>query len=351
LSRKLENSFMRGITLLICTYNGAKRLPETMRHLAAQQTTGDFAWEIVLVSNASTDDTLTAAPKIWAALGTPAPLRLFDEPRVGKENALVKGLDEAAYECICIVDDDNWLYPDYISRVMAIMDVHPQIGVLGGYAEGAFEVTPPVWFEQFKSYYAVGAQATRSGPITQPRAYIYGAGSVIRRSGWQHLRANGFAFTTSTKRGKIIVSGEDVELGNALKLAGYQLWYDEGLRLRHFMYKERLNWPYLQRMARGASASAPTELVYEYLIDMPEMDWSIFHQRYLRDVAWLGRHLLGRHRHNSHHTGYTGIAWNVNKFRSMLNGRHDIERIFSQTKKLQQALRANPSPVQQLGNK
>ncbi|RZK11267.1 MAG: glycosyltransferase family 2 protein, partial [Hymenobacter sp.] len=78
-----------GLTILICTYNGATRLPETLRHAAAQQVPPGVDWEVLVVSNASTDDTLAAAPRLWAALGQPAPLRVLNEPKPGKENALI----------------------------------------------------------------------------------------------------------------------------------------------------------------------------------------------------------------------------------------------------------------------
>lgn len=340
-----------GISILICAYNGAKRLPETLRYIAAQEVPVGLKWEVVLVNNASTDDTLIAAPRTWTELGAPAPLRLLDELQPGKENALVRGFDAANYEYICIVDDDNWLYSDYIAQVASIMQKHPQIGILGAFAEGVFEVEAPAWFEQFQAYYAVGPQANQSGPLHQLEAYVYGAGSVVRRSGWRYLRANGFVFTTSTKRGKVIVSGEDVELGNALRLAGYELWYDERLRLRHYMYKERLTWNYLRRIAHGAVAAALTGLVYYQLYRQPELSLADFRLHYLRGVAWLSRDVLVRptallsyvrHRHDQQHRQTLSTLHRLNKLRLMLSRRHEAERIFLQVKKMQASFRINP---------
>ena len=348
---------MKGVTILICTYNGAKRLFETLRCIAAQQIPGGLNWEVLVVSNASIDDTLAIAPRLWAELGAPAPLRLLDEPRPGKENALVRGFDEAGYEYICIVDDDNWLYDDYVARVVSVMQERPQIGILGACAEGAFEIEPPTWFKQFQAYYAVGPQAAQSGPLHQLEAYIYGAGSVVRRSGWRYLRDNGFVFTTSTKRGKVIVSGEDVELGNALRLAGYELWYDAGLRLRHFMYKERLTWAYLRRIAQGAVASALTGLVYYQLYREPGLNLAAFRMHYLRGLAWLGRDIMRRpaallsyirHRHDEQHRRTFGALHGLSKLKLMLGGRRDAERIFLQVKKMQANFRENPVPIRRL---
>src|SRR5690348_8092021 len=71
-----------GISVVICTYNGAERLPQTLAHLAAQEDTGTIAWEVLVVDNASTDDTAEVARRCWPA-DAPAPLRVVGEPRMG----------------------------------------------------------------------------------------------------------------------------------------------------------------------------------------------------------------------------------------------------------------------------
>jgi hypothetical protein len=38
-----------GVSVVICTHNGAARLPQTLAHLAAQKDTGGVAWKAVLV--------------------------------------------------------------------------------------------------------------------------------------------------------------------------------------------------------------------------------------------------------------------------------------------------------------
>lgn len=350
---------MHGVTILVCTYNGAARLPETLGHVARQYVPAGVQWEVLLVSNASTDDTLALAPRLWAELGGVTALKVLDESRPGKENALVRGFDEARYECICIVDDDNWLYPDYLAQVVRVMGEHPEIGVLGARAEGAFEVPPPPWFERFQAVYAVGAQAPGNGPLNAPDAYLYGAGSVVRRSGWRHLRANGFEFSTSTKRGKIIVSGEDVELGDALRLVGYSLWYDDSLRLRHYMYKERLTWEYLLRIGRGTASSGLTSLVYYFLHREPTLDAVAFARRYNRWLAWLSWQVLRRpgnllsllpgQAKESQPDTFDALRL-LYRLRMGLTRRQEAERIFSNVKALQQRLQAHPANIIALAN-
>ena len=335
---------MNGLTFLICTYNGAVRLPQTMAHLAAQQVPAGVAWEVLLVSNASTDDTLSAGPRLWAELGAPTTLRVLDEPQTGKEHALVKGFNEACYESICIVDDDNWLAPDYLVQVVAIMDEHPEIGILGGRAEGAFEVTPPAWFNQFEGVFAVGPQAKQPGPLRATEAYLYGAGSVVRRSAWQRLCAADFKFTSTSRRGKVLSGGEDLELGYAIRIAGYELWYDDRLRFKHFMYKERLTWSYMRRIGQG-TVFGMTSIVYYFLLREPDLQLRGFQRRYYRWVLWLVWQLVRQpkrlltymlHAHDEAYPDTFNTMRELYTLRGALTGRAEACRIFGLVKALQQ---------------
>ena len=64
-----------GVSFLLCTYNGANRLAETLACLAAQDAPAGIPWEIVFVDNASTDGSAIVAQEFWEGLGAPAPLR------------------------------------------------------------------------------------------------------------------------------------------------------------------------------------------------------------------------------------------------------------------------------------
>jgi len=279
---------MNGLSLIICTYNGSQRLALTLKYIAEQKVADFILWEVLIISNASTDNTLVVAKEIWQQIGVEVPFRVEIENKPGKENAIVKGFELAQYEFMSIVDDDNWLAPEYVNTAYKVMSAQPSIGILGARAIGEFEVPPPKWFKQFEAVYAVGHQSNGlSGPLKQFEGYIYGAGSVTRKSAWQKLLDHGFEFTTSTKRGKILVSGEDIEVGDAMQLAGYTLWYEKNLTFKHFMYKERLTWPYLLRIGKGTASSGLTSTVYYFIFRHPEIDEKKFRYLYWKRLIWL----------------------------------------------------------------
>ena len=55
------------ISVVICCHNSAAVLPPTLMHLAAQIVDPSVQWEVVVIDNASTDDTVQVATRAWPA--------------------------------------------------------------------------------------------------------------------------------------------------------------------------------------------------------------------------------------------------------------------------------------------
>src|SRR5688572_17458797 len=178
-----------GVSVVICTYNGAKLLPETLRHLALQKVRPNIPWEVILVNNASTDNTPEVAEQEWKSFQVPVPFSLLYQPKPGLTFAREMALDNARFEFVLFCDDDNWLNPNYINLAYDIMVQHPKIGVLGGHGNLVFESTPPSWAQHHRMF-ASGAQSVVSGKVIQN--VVYGAGCIIRRSALNMLTQAGF---------------------------------------------------------------------------------------------------------------------------------------------------------------
>lgn len=242
------------ISVVLPCHNAAARLQQTLAHVAAQQVPDGLEWEVVLVDNASTDGTPQAALNSWPA-SAPVPLRVVHEPRIGLKNAHLRGFAEAQYEIISFVEDDNWVCSEWLRMVADVMSQHPEVGACGGYNEAVCEVSPPHWFERFCGGYAIGAQGETSGDITRTRGFLWGAGLTVRQSAWRSLVDRGFRPLLEDRQGTRLTSGGDSEICYALRLAGWRLWYERRLHLRHFLLAHRLNWTYLRRLHRGFGAS------------------------------------------------------------------------------------------------
>ncbi|MEW6736711.1 MAG: glycosyltransferase [Acidobacteriota bacterium] len=243
-----------GVSVVICCYNSAARLPKTLVHLAAQQVDADITWEVIVIDNASTDNTAKVAEASWPQ-DSPAPLRVVYESQQGLSHARRRGFAEAKYEIVSMVDDDNWVCPVWVQVIAELMAEHPEVGACGGINEAVCEITPPGWFEELKGMYAVGPQGQARGDVTISRGLLWGAGMSVRKSAWRQLIDNGFHSLAVDRQGASLLSGGDTELCLALRLAGWHLWFEPRLHLYHFLPQGRLNWVYLRRLYHGSGAS------------------------------------------------------------------------------------------------
>ncbi len=245
-----------GVSVVICCHNSAKRLPETLRHLSAQQVSRNIPWEILVIDNASTDETAEVARRCWPA-DSSAPLRVGLEPRLGIGNARFKSFTEAQYEIIGFIDDDNWVAPNWVESVADFFERHPEASAVGGPSRAAFETPPPKWFSLVSPCYAIGDQHRFAGDITdQPGTLLWTAGMSLRKAKALELIENGFHFLACGGSELNLKTGEDTELCFALRASGGHLYYEPKLAIEHFMPADRLTWTKALRLMRTMGNSS-----------------------------------------------------------------------------------------------
>ena len=244
MSKELE-----GVTIIICCYNSVKRLPETIRHISLQKNTEDIPWEILLIDNASTDNTSEVANNLCEQYLKHVPFSIIYEDNPGLASARKRGINEAKHEFLLFCDDDNWLYPDYVAIGFHLLKNNSKIGVLGGQGVGEYESHPPQWFLDHTMNFAIGKQANASGNLTSTRGWVFGAGFFNRKSLLKQLEASNFIFLLTGRKGNVLSTGEDKELCFVIREMGYQIFYDEKLMFKHYMPVERFNYDKFVNMA------------------------------------------------------------------------------------------------------
>lgn len=248
---------MYGLSCVICCHNSAERLPQTLKHLAAQNVQEGLKWEVIIIDNASTDETEKTAVFTWNSTGKPAPLRVVYEQRLGIGHARYRGIAEAKYNFVSFIDDDNWVSPTWVKMSLEFIQNHPDVGACGGLNKAVSNISLPWWFEKFQRSYAVGPQSEEPGDITRYPGVLWSAGMIIRKRAMLELINDGFSPLVIGAIGeKILMRSEDYEMCMALRLRGWKLWYEPRLQLKHYIPAERLNWQYLRRLLRGVGMSS-----------------------------------------------------------------------------------------------
>jgi glycosyltransferase involved in cell wall biosynthesis len=241
-----------GVSVIICCYNSADRLPETLAHLAKQSVPNGLHWEILVIDNASTDFTAEKALEIWnRLLPGSAILRVLRESKPGQQFARTRGAKEASYDLLIFCDDDNWLDPGYVFFSSQAIRQDERYGAAGGQNEPATDAEHyPDWFETYRDKYALGIPANQSGDVGH-RGFVIGAGMLTRRSLFLEMYQDKFPSLLNGRKGKRLSTGDDFEYCKRLLLRGYRLYYEENMKLKHFIPKERLTLTYRDRLMQG----------------------------------------------------------------------------------------------------
>lgn len=274
----------QGISLIICCYNSSQRLPRTLHYLALQENLANVPYELIIVNNASIDNTSDIALEEWSKNGAPYPLKIVIEEQPGLSFAREKGISEAQYEYIIFCDDDNWLSPTYLKYTYEIMSTNASIGILGGRAEATSEGEFPCWFTTYQGNYAVGVLGLRSGDVSA-RGDIWGAGMVFRKSEYRLLRNLGFSNILSDRKGNALSGGGDTEICKWFLLLGKKLWYDERLSFKHYIEPRRLELSYIENLRKENEK-------YAYLIKKYDMVIALNPTPKFKEIFIFSKHLI-----------------------------------------------------------
>lgn len=239
----------KGISVLICTYNGEEKLLSTLAHLTAQQNIEAIDWEIIIVDNASTDGTFKRMLEYVNQSSIKDKITLLNEQKPGKLAALKLGISKSKFSYLLICDDDNWLADDYLIKGFNILENNHKVGIIGGNGKPTNSHQIPDWLVPHLHNYAAAPQFPYSTDITETIGSVYGAGMFIRKIIYLKVFDLDWPLFLSCQRvGQNITSGEDTEICYAAKKLGYQILYDESLKFEHDISPNKINQNYLFRL-------------------------------------------------------------------------------------------------------
>ncbi len=250
-------------SIVIPTFNGAMRLPRVLVALAAQ-TALDGSFEVLVVDNASTDETAAVAqhdPSAQRLRERGIDVRVVAEPRQGTTHARIRGVRESRSELVCFLDDDNIPESDYIANALALFE-EQSVALAVSRVSPEWEVAPPPSIIRRQHLFAVnhymgdapadwGARGTIVPTIT--------AGMWVRRQVFlTAIPCDRIDLLVGGRVGQQLFCGEDIEIGSLIGKAGYRRVYAPTLRLIHQIPKRRLETAYVVRLIDGIVRSEMT---------------------------------------------------------------------------------------------
>lgn len=264
----------KGLSIIICCYNSAIKIPITLEYLSKQHLPENFPIELIIIDNKCTDNTILVSKETWANLKTVFPLRIIYEARAGNGYARRCGLDNAKYEYVLFVDDDNYLEPNYIKKVIQILNTKPEVAACGGLAVLPYSnnYNIPFWWNDFKHAFAIGPQGKKEGYV----GYLVTAGMGLRKSVYDKIKELSYDFILSGRKGtQILTGGEDAELCYAFRLLGYKIYYSPELKYQHAIGDTRLNEAYLIKMYEGNGLIVSYLHAYTSILKYGFYNWTL----------------------------------------------------------------------------
>ena len=129
-------------SVVVCTYNRSKMLRGCLDSLC-NQSLDKKLFEIIVVDNASTDDT----PHVVEEFSPHGNIRYILETRQGLSYARNRGLLESHGKFIAYIDDDARAAPDLLDVASGVIkNLEPGVDCLGGPCHPFYTSPKPEWF-------------------------------------------------------------------------------------------------------------------------------------------------------------------------------------------------------------
>jgi glycosyltransferase involved in cell wall biosynthesis len=231
------------VSVIVCTYNRANSLRDTLQALQRQVIPEGFVWETVLVDNNSKDDTAKVAAEFQNPGQSPY-LKYFFEGVQGLSNARNRGIAESQGDFLIFTDDDVSPEPDWLATLVEGIESNDCDGA-GGWIGPDWEVPPPRWLtERFYGFLAIRTDEGEPYIIDAQWDPPFGANMGFRRSVFDRL--GGFDPQLGRK-GSATIGGEEWDLFTRLIASGGKVMYFPAARVHHKVPGNRATKAYFRR--------------------------------------------------------------------------------------------------------
>lgn len=222
------------ISAIICTFNRVDYLQKAIESLITQTIASD-SYEILVIDNCSTDATKKVVAKEYCHIPN---LRYIYESVQGLSQARNTGWQNAKGSFVAYLDDDAIASSQWLEQICkAFETIQPQPGCVGGKTEPVWESVRPLWLPDELLSYLTIVDWSDEPIFLKDNQFVAGANMAVPRSLLSEL--GGFTLDLGRK-GKNLLSCEEILLRDQIRDKGYEIYYDPDISVKHHIPDSRL---------------------------------------------------------------------------------------------------------------
>ena len=222
------------VSVVVCTYNRKNSLKSCLNSIYAQ----DYPksnFEVIIVDGGSTDGTEKLCKEF-------PQIQFITESRFGLAYARNKGAELARGFIVAYTDDDCIVDKLWLRNLIVGFQFSENVMGVGG---PVYPLHPEIIPEEIHVKAALGL--FDDGESTKLTGGIITSNSAFKKEIFKTIK---FDETLGiTRRGKLILCGEDTTFCHAITNSGYKLFYTPYAKVYHQIHRERIRVPYIIKHA------------------------------------------------------------------------------------------------------
>jgi hypothetical protein len=240
-------------SVIVCTRNRADPLARLLASLAAVDRPAGFAWELLVVDNASTAATAAVLQTFAGRL----PLVAAAEPRPGLSHARNRGVATARGRYLIWTDDDVVVEPGWLAAYAEAFRSWPEAALFGGKVLPVLEAPVRPWFAACAGELADLLAGRDFGEAPLPLSVAedrlpFGANFAVRAAEQRHF-AYDPELGAAPGRQRV---GEETRVIRAILAAGGSGRYVPGAAVRHMIPPARQTVAHVRAYFRAHGETA-----------------------------------------------------------------------------------------------
>ncbi len=300
-------------SVVICTYNRAKSLKQTLGSVVLQDYPSD-KFEIIVVDNNSPDQT-GAVTFSFRDQYKNLTIRYFKELQQGISYGRNRGVSEAVGEYIVFLDDDETVVPAFLQNLEDFYTEYEDASLTAGPVIPVYETTPPDWLSPFTMRLITGAYDKGTEiKIVGPKDYPGTGHATFRRS--LFVKYGGFN-TDLGRKGSSLLGAEDKDFFFRLIQNGVKCYYVPGATIYHHIPAVKLTDEFFNRLTYSIGVS-------ERIRTLSESPKSYYKRLFAEAVKWVASIVLFL---------YYTITFRFSKAKKLIQFRFNVTRgLFSNSR-------------------